>query len=163
MILVVPGGDAHTYPISHGTESFEPYRADKADPNSLWLVDVPGEVAVHLLHNAGFFMYHDESGNSHSGEPPKVRLKHPAGLGCGWNGVAYEPDADGVVEVPAPAAADLKWHGFEAAPAVKEAASAVAPSATEQQATETETRWPAGSDGGDQLRDRDRQWREKRR
>lgn len=127
MILVVPGGEAHAYPISHGTGSFEPYRADKTDPNSRWLVDVPGEVAVHLLHNAGFSMYHDEAGNSHPGEAPRVRLKHPDGLSCGWNGVAYEPDADGVVEVPAAASAELKWHGFVPAPVVERAVEEVVP------------------------------------
>jgi hypothetical protein len=127
MILVVPGGEAHTYPISHGTESFEPYRADITDPNSLWLVDVTGEVAVHLLHNAGFSMYHDEAGNSHPGEAPMVRLKHPAGFSCGWAGVAYEPDAEGVVEVPAAAAAELKWHGFGPAPVVERTVEEVAP------------------------------------
>lgn len=127
MILVVPGGDAHTYPISHGIKTFKPYRADKNDPNSLWLVEVPGAVADHLLHNAGFSMYHDESGNSHDGEPPKVSLKHREGLGCGWGGVAYEPDADGVVNVPAAAAADLRWHGFWPIPTVDRVAEEAVP------------------------------------
>ena len=57
MILVVPPG-AEDAPISHGTTTYRPYRADHIDPdNSLWLVDVPPEVAVHLMHNAGFYRW----------------------------------------------------------------------------------------------------------
>lgn len=54
MILVVPPG-AESAPISHGTTSYAAFRADHTDPTSLWLVDVPREAAVHLMHNAGFY------------------------------------------------------------------------------------------------------------
>jgi hypothetical protein len=53
VILVLPAG-AESAPISHGTTSYPPFRADHTDPASPWLVDVPPEVAVHLCHNAGF-------------------------------------------------------------------------------------------------------------
>ena len=52
--LVCPPGAADA-PISHGTKQYHPFLADHTDPNSLWLVDVPPEVARHLLHNGGFY------------------------------------------------------------------------------------------------------------
>jgi hypothetical protein len=119
MILVMPGGAAHTFPVSHDIHTFEPFPADIGDPNSLWLVDIPPEFAHHFLHNAGFSMYDDQTASPPTGEIPMVRLRNAAGTGCGWNGIAYEPDAYGVVEVPAAAAVELKWHGFELAPAVE--------------------------------------------
>jgi hypothetical protein len=54
MILVVPPG-AECAPISHGTAKYHPYRADHTNPNSQWLVEVPPEVARHLIHNGGFY------------------------------------------------------------------------------------------------------------
>ena len=54
MILVCPPG-AENAPISHGTAKYDPYRADHTNPNSLWLVEVPPEVGLYLIHNAGFY------------------------------------------------------------------------------------------------------------
>ncbi len=43
---------------------------------------------------------------------PNTRVRHPDGLSCGWRGVAYEPDEDGVCIVAAAAVAELEPHGF---------------------------------------------------
>jgi hypothetical protein len=111
VILQVPA-DAADYPIAHGTERFHPYRTDHTDPASVWLVEVPEEVAAHLLHVGGFAVAKKDM-------PPAttigmVRLRHSEGVGCSFAGRVYEPDADGVVRVPAEAAAELMAHGFVA-------------------------------------------------
>jgi hypothetical protein len=108
--LQVPA-DAADYPIAHGTERFHPYRADHTDPASVWLVDVPEEVAAHLLHVGGFAVAKKDMPAMPAG---RVRVRHPEGIGCSFDGQAYEPDADGIVMVPAAAAAELMAHGFVA-------------------------------------------------
>jgi hypothetical protein len=111
VVLQVPPGAAD-YPIAHGTEPYHPYRADHADPASVWLVDVPEEVAAYLLKTGGFAVAKSE-------RPPAapagmVRMRHPEGVGCSFAGQVYEPDEDGVVLVPAEAVAALAAHGFAA-------------------------------------------------
>jgi hypothetical protein len=41
-----------------------------------------------------------------------MKLYSKDATGCSWNGESYEPDADGAVDVPEAAAADLACHGF---------------------------------------------------
>lgn len=43
---------------------------------------------------------------------PMVRMRHEHGYGCGWNGVAYEPDENGIITVPLGAQADVRDFGF---------------------------------------------------
>jgi hypothetical protein len=109
--LIVPPGAAD-YPIAHGTERFIPYRRDHADPASVWLVEVPAEIAVHFLKVGGFAVAKKEAPAVPAG---MVRMRHPEGTGCSFAGRGYEADADGVVLVPAEAAAELAAHGFTAA------------------------------------------------
>ncbi len=52
--LALPPGEGWQYNISHGGESFVPFRADTDDPNSPWLVRVPRHAAVHMIHNGGY-------------------------------------------------------------------------------------------------------------
>ncbi len=113
--LVLPPG-ARGHEISHGAADFKPYRADHHDPASLWLIDVPGEVAPYLIHNGGFYMADEiKSPASVPAGMARVRMKDGSGGGCGFAGVAYEADDDGVVLVPAAAVAELcESHGFEA-------------------------------------------------
>ena len=110
LTLIVPNG-AQDAPISHGIESFSPYREDHTNPASRWLVEVSREAAVHFLHNAGFALY-ERPGERAVSSATMVQLRHPDGCGCGWDGVAYEADENGIVTVPAEAAADLESHGF---------------------------------------------------
>ncbi len=115
VILVVPPG-ANDAPICHAGESFEPYRLDYRDPQSIWLVAVTHDAAVALLHKGGFSLY----------TPPAmrrrlsgmmVRMIHKDGpRSCGWDGEAYEPDAKGEVTVPVESQEDLFSHGFVGAP-----------------------------------------------
>ena len=41
-----------------------------------------------------------------------VKLRHPEGRSCSYGGRVYTADRNGVVTVPAPAAAELAAHGF---------------------------------------------------
>ena len=104
--LIVPH---HTlgYPIAHGMASFEPY----PDEEGRWLVEVPEAVAAHLLHVGGFAVAKKSMPATPAG---LVAMRHPEGAGCSFAGRAYEPDADGVVKVPAAAVAELLAHGFVA-------------------------------------------------
>jgi hypothetical protein len=104
--LIVPH-DTLGYPIAHGTTSFEPY----PDGGGRWLVDVPDAVAAHLLHVGGFAVAKKETAPAPQG---MVAMRHPESIGCSFAGQTYEPDADGVVLVPAEAAAALAAHGFVA-------------------------------------------------
>jgi hypothetical protein len=116
--LVLPIGQVTwSFPISHGTEQFQPYRADPndTDPNALWLVDVPRHVAKHLLHIGGFTVSETNVHVLHSAG--SIRLTHRDGpTSCGWQGMKFEPEADGAVTVPVEATADLQSHGFFVAP-----------------------------------------------
>jgi hypothetical protein len=110
MMLVLPPG-ARDGTIAFGDHEFLPYRADHRDPASVWLVDMPPEIARHFIHNGGFAMV-----NSPAPAPAgMVRLAHPNGIGCSYGGVSYEPDEEGHVLVPAGAPAELAAHGFVAA------------------------------------------------
>jgi hypothetical protein len=117
--LIVPAGTLG-YPIAHGTTSYEPYR----DASGLWLVDVPPEVAAHLIKVGGFAMA-DRRQNSRTADVQirasavqpicpsgMVAMRHPEGIGCSFAGRGYAPDAKGVVLVPVEAAAELIAHGF---------------------------------------------------
>ncbi len=90
-------------------------------------VEVPVE-AVDALTSVGGFELIPERATPPAG---MVHMAHPQGVGCSWGGVTYEPDADGIVTVPAAAGADLASHGFGAAPAVAEQAVAE-PDATDE-------------------------------
>jgi hypothetical protein len=95
MILVVPRG-AQDYPISHGTTDYRPFRADHTDPHSLWLVDVPPEVAVHLVHNGGFYPMSETV--IFQSPHPLVPLRHSDGAPrpVSWGGFSFEPDERGI-------------------------------------------------------------------
>jgi hypothetical protein len=116
--LVLPLGQVTwSFPISHGTESFMPYRADPndPDPNAPWLVDVPRHVAKHLLHIGGFTVAETNVHVLHS--VGSIRLIHRSGpAGCSWQGMHFDPEDDGAVTVPLEALAELESHGFGAAP-----------------------------------------------
>lgn len=56
--LVCPPG-AESAPISHGAMAYRSYRVHKA--SDVWLVDVPVEVARHLMWNGGFYPYEAET------------------------------------------------------------------------------------------------------
>jgi hypothetical protein len=112
--LALPRGEeTWEYPISHGDRQYHPFRADHTDPASDWLVTVPRHVAVHLLHRGGFFLPATATIIRSEGT---CRMRHPDGNSCGWGGIAFEPDADGVVTVPLEAVPDLLPHGFKPAP-----------------------------------------------
>jgi hypothetical protein len=129
--LVVPSG-AQDYPISHNTTAYRPYLADPRDPESDWLVDVPPEVASHLLHKGGFAPMTVHIFQS-AGSVRMIALHgNPA---CSWGSQTFLPDEDGAVTVPVEAMADLVNHHFvpynealapkhEEAPAVAAAAPA---------------------------------------
>jgi len=40
-------------------------------------------------------------------------MRHPDGIGCSFAGIAFEPDAKGVIRVPNFAVVELQSHGFE--------------------------------------------------
>jgi hypothetical protein len=127
--LVLPLGQVTwSYPISHGTDFYQPYRADPndTDPNAQWLVDVPRHVAKHLLHIGGFSVAEAHVHVLHSAG--SIRLIHRDGAAsCGWQGMKFEPEADGAVTVPVEALAELQSHGFVVAPAEVRKASAPQP------------------------------------
>jgi hypothetical protein len=116
--LVLPIGQVTwSFPISHGTDEYMPYRADPndTDPNARWLVDVPRHVAKHLLHIGGFTVADSEVHVLHSAG--SIRLIHRDGPStCGWQGINFKLDKDGAVTVPLEALADLQAHGFIVAP-----------------------------------------------
>lgn len=56
--LVCPPG-AESAPISHGTTAYRSYRVHKM--SDIWLVDVPVEVARHLMWNGGFCLQEAET------------------------------------------------------------------------------------------------------
>ena len=56
--LVCPPG-AESAPISHGETAYRAYRIHQA--SDVWLVDVPVEVARHLMWNGGFYKYKAET------------------------------------------------------------------------------------------------------
>jgi hypothetical protein len=117
--LVLPIGQVTwSYPISHGTDQFLPYRADPndTDPNAQWLVDVPRHVAKHLLHIGGFTVADTTVHVLHS--LGSIRLIHRDGaVGCSWQGMKFDPEEDGALTVPIEALAELQSHGFVVAPA----------------------------------------------
>ena len=136
--LVCPRG-ANEYPISHHTTNYRAYLADPGDPESDWLVDVPPEVADHLLHKGGFALSQVHIFQSAG----SVRMIARSGASsCSWGGQTFAPDEDGAVTVPVEAMADLnQTHGFvpynealapthEEAPAVAAAAPAKPPRQT---------------------------------
>jgi hypothetical protein len=41
-----------------------------------------------------------------------MKLYHKDGAGCSWGGETFVPDADGAIDVPVEAVADLASHGF---------------------------------------------------
>ncbi len=45
-----------------------------------------------------------------------IRMRNPAGTGCGWRDTAYAPDEHGVVTVPAEALLDLLSHEYRPVP-----------------------------------------------
>ncbi len=45
-----------------------------------------------------------------------IRMRNPAGTGCGWRDTAYATDAHGVVTVPAEALLDLLSHEYRPVP-----------------------------------------------
>lgn len=45
-----------------------------------------------------------------------VRMRHPDGYSCGWNGIAYQPDERGIVTVDHAAVTDLQNFGFRRVP-----------------------------------------------
>jgi hypothetical protein len=108
--LVVPPG-VLGYPIAHGTTGYDPY----PDGNGRWLVDVPADVALPLLHVGGFAVKKDPAPPDRGAAETAaalVALRHPEGAGCSFAGRSYRPDAAGVVRVPAAAVAELLAHGF---------------------------------------------------
>jgi hypothetical protein len=137
--LVCPPG-ASDAPISHSTTNYRAYLADPGDPESDWLVDVPPEVADHLLHKGGFALTQVHIFQSAG----SVRMIARSGASsCSWGGQTFEPDEDGAVTVPVEAMADLGHHGFvpynEAlAPKHEEtpAVAAVAPAKSPRQTAE---------------------------
>lgn len=113
--LIVPRGEAWTYPISHGTETYVPWRLDASDPESDWVVTVPPDAAAHFENRGGFrrvpttVVMIRSSGS--------IRMYHPVGAtSCSWGGASFTPDEDGIFTVPAEAAHDLTCHGFKPAP-----------------------------------------------
>lgn len=118
--LICPPG-AFDYPISHGARDFYPYRADHLASSGPefggpWLVDVPPDAAQYFIHNGGFYMAEDKSPAAPAGMA-RVRKKDGSDSSCGFRGIAYPADDDGVALVPADAVAELcESHGFEIVP-----------------------------------------------
>src|SRR5580700_11091146 len=48
-----------------------------------------------------------------------MKLYHKDAASCSWNGETFEVDADGAVDVPEAAVADLACHGFGSVPPAK--------------------------------------------
>jgi hypothetical protein len=107
-LALPPGIDG--YPISHGDRSFPYYRPD---PNGPFLVDVPAEVAEHLLLRGGFSrMVRKEDAVASPGGFAMIR--GPAGhSGFSFGGQSYRPDANGVVTIPVGAVEVARSHGFD--------------------------------------------------
>jgi hypothetical protein len=88
--LVLPAGTDHTAP-SHGTESFEPYRADATDPDSDWLVDVPDHVGERLMHNGGYHLPSPTMRRRLSGDMmPIIQEDGEAPFSLSYDGDSYE-------------------------------------------------------------------------
>jgi hypothetical protein len=106
---------AWDYPISSGTVSYFPYRADitsddRREFGGPWLVDVPADIAHHFLGVLGFVKV---EAAAMRGDPiPTVRMRNAHGAGCSFRGYTYEPDGDGVIVVPMDAMTELASHGF---------------------------------------------------
>ncbi|HZQ41354.1 MAG TPA: hypothetical protein VFA87_11185 [Rhizomicrobium sp.] len=76
------------------------------------IIEVPDDAAEYFLGQGGFELVEEEK------QPPvqlegHQKMMHPDGTGASWGGKAYEPGADGAIEVPQAAVNDLKSHGFE--------------------------------------------------
>jgi hypothetical protein len=127
---------AWDYPISHGTRSFNPYRADVTSEDTRefggpWLVDVPADIAHHFVGVLGFVKM--EEAAMRSGPVPMVRVRKTEGPNHGAAG--YEPDEDGTMAVPDDVAAILcESHGFGLVPEV--GSEEVTPEATSEVAPE---------------------------
>ena len=71
-------------------------------------IDVPIEAEAPLLEKGGFVLAEElppvSAGN--------VRVSHPEGIGCSFDGVNYEPDEHGTIIVPAESVGALTSHGF---------------------------------------------------
>ena len=109
-------GETWTYPPSHGTDSYTPFRADHTDPDSDWYVHMPGHAAAPLLHTGGYTLVNKAQDVVIVARAGFARLRNSAGTGCSWGGASFEPDEDGVISVPAEAVPDLQSHGFMPAP-----------------------------------------------
>lgn len=75
-------------------------------------VRVPRDAVGPILHNAGFYeMPIDTAETATMGF---VRMRHPGGPGAtfGYDGVAYEADADAVVHIPSQGVLDAYSHGL---------------------------------------------------
>jgi hypothetical protein len=106
-LALPPGIDG--YPISHGDRSFPYYRPD---PHGPFLVDVPAEVAEHLLVRGGFSrMVRKE--DTMAITAGFAMMQGPAGHnGLSFGGRTYAPDENGVVTIPVGAVEIARSHGF---------------------------------------------------
>jgi hypothetical protein len=104
-----PGVDG--YPVSHGDQSFPYYRPD---PNGPFLVDVPPNVAEHLMRQGGFARMPRKDDASVPAMPPGfAMLKAPPDCsGLSFAGQNYTPDQEGIVTIPAHAVGHARAHGF---------------------------------------------------
>lgn len=108
-------------------------RPYKVAPDGTVEVD---EGAVAGLVGAGGFSLIEEEPAVELGKVKLVNADDPT-AGVSFGGVSYQPDEDGIVTVPAEAAADLVSHGFvPVAELVKELTETVVPSVAEEKAAE---------------------------
>lgn len=94
--------------ITQGTdEANDGVQRYRVDPDGF--VTVPADVADRLLSGGGFVDVTDPPEPIPAG---MVRIAHPNGSSCSWEGVTYAPDDKGFVTVPAAAVEDMAAHGF---------------------------------------------------
>jgi hypothetical protein len=91
-ILIVPPG-ASDAPISHGKDSFPPYREDPSDRNTQWLVEVPDHTAEHFCLNGGFQVYEPQMRRRLSGQcVPLIHGDGSAPCSLSFDGDNYQSE-----------------------------------------------------------------------
>jgi hypothetical protein len=109
MTLVVPPG-ALGFPISYGTQAYQPYREDHTNPSGRWLIDMPPDVARHFIGVGGFIVADRIAPSAARAKISIIRMFHPKG----GSADDYPVDQDGFLLVPnGPDVAAMRSHGFK--------------------------------------------------
>lgn len=140
-LIFPPGEWAWTYPVSHGDVCYWPYSSGQPGTFDEWYIDVPREVAAPLIAKGGFRVAQTTQTTVIVQTDAMVRMRHPDGpRSFGWSpgpgspGVSFNPDVDGIVEIPVEAV-PIAQEAFGFVPAPPKATPAKAePVASEKPA-----------------------------